>query len=127
LFTNDDKLPFACFKAGDNSMSATTKTPVTPNQAQQSGAMSKLKKIEWYAGQLIGEAVEMEKTGKLEEAVVKYLNAADMLMLLAKGSENYTAWKQFSDRAIQCQQRSKVLMAKVRLANDHPSGPARPS
>ena len=79
--------------------------------------MSKLKKIEWYAGQLLNEAVEMEKAGNLEEAVVKYLNAADILLLLAKGQDNYSVWKSYSDRAIQCQQRSKILMAKRGLAN----------
>jgi hypothetical protein len=78
--------------------------------------MSKLKKIEWYAGQLVNEAVEKEKAGSFEEAIVKYLNAADILMLLAKGQDNYSVWKSYSDRAIQCQQRSKILMAKRRLA-----------
>ena len=88
-----------------------------PSTAQQPNGMSKLKKVEWYAGQLITEATEMEKSGNLEEAIVKYLNAADVLLLLAKGQDNYTVWKSFSDRALQCQQRSKILMAKRRLAN----------
>jgi hypothetical protein len=95
-------------------MSATKAAP--PNQAQQSASMSKLKKVEWYAGQLITEAAGLEKEGNFEEAIVKYLNAADVLLLLAKGQDNYTVWKSFSDRALQCQQRSKILMAKRRLA-----------
>jgi len=78
--------------------------------------MSKLKKVEWYAGQLINDAVAKEKTGNYEEAIVNYLNAADVLLLLAKGQDNYTIWKSYSDRAIQCQQRSRILMAKRSLA-----------
>ncbi|MDA4131632.1 MAG: hypothetical protein OK454_00705 [Thaumarchaeota archaeon] len=83
--------------------------------------MSKLKKVEWYAGQLINEAAELEKAGNLEESIVKYLNAADVLLLLAKGQDNYTVWKTYSDRALQCQQRSRILMAKRRLANPDPN------
>jgi len=96
-------------------MSATK--AAAPSNAQQANGMSKLKKVEWYAGQLITEATEMEKSGNLEEAIVKYLNAADVLLLLAKGQDNYTVWKSYSDRALQCQQRSKILMAKRRLAS----------
>jgi hypothetical protein len=73
--------------------------------------MSKLKKVEWYAGQLISDAAAKEKSGSIEEAIVLYLNAADVLLLLAKGQDNYTVWKGYSDRAIQCQQRSRMLMA----------------
>lgn len=95
-----------------------TKAASAPPQTQQPGGMSKLKKIEWYAGQLVNEAVEKEKAGSFEEAIVKYLNAADILLLLAKGQDNYTVWKSYSDRAIQCQQRSRILMAKRRLASE---------
>jgi hypothetical protein len=73
--------------------------------------MSKLKKVEWYAGQLIADAGAKEKAGSVEEAIVLYLNAADVLLLLAKGQDNYTVWKGYSDKAIQCQQRSRKLMA----------------
>ncbi len=79
--------------------------------------MTKLRKVEWYAGQLINDAVTKEKAGSFEEAIVAYLNAADILLLLAKGQDNYTVWKSYSDRAIQCQQRSRVLMAKRSLAS----------
>jgi hypothetical protein len=98
-----------------------TKAANAPNQAQPSSGMSKLKKVEWYAGQLINEASELEKAGNLEESIVKYLNAADVLLLLAKGQDNYTVWKTYSDRALQCQQRSRILMAKRRLANPDPN------
>jgi len=101
-----------------------TKAAAAPNQAQPASGMSKLKKVEWYAGQLINEAAEQEKTGNFEEAIVNYLNAADVLLLLAKGQDNYSVWKTYSDRAIQCQQRSKILMAKRRLASQNPSGTA---
>jgi len=74
--------------------------------------MSKLKKVEWYAGQLINDAAEKEKSGSFEEAIVLYLNAADVLLLLAKGQDNYSVWKGYSDRAVQCQQRARLLMAK---------------
>lgn len=93
-----------------------TKTSGPPAQAQSAAAMSKVKKVEWYAGQLINEAIAKEKAGSYDEAIVTYLNAADVLLLLAKGQDNYTVWKSYSDRAIQCQQRSKVLMAKRDLA-----------
>lgn len=73
--------------------------------------MSKLKKIEWYAGQLITDAIAKEKSGSVEEAIVTYLNASDILLLLAKGQDNYTVWKSYSDRALHCQQRAKTLMA----------------
>lgn len=94
-----------------------TRPASAPSQAKNPNEMSKLKKIEWYAGQLINEAVTKEKEGNLEEAIVAYLNAADILLLLAKGQDNYTVWKTYSDRAIQCQQRSRVLMAKRSLAS----------
>lgn len=87
------------------------KTSTIQGQAQPAPGMSKLKKVEWYAGQLIADAAAKEKSGSIEEAIVLYLNAADVLLLLAKGQDNYTVWKGYSDRAIQCQQRSRVLMA----------------
>ena len=80
-------------------------------QAHPAAGMSKLKKIEWYAGQLITDAAAKEKSGSVEEAIVLYLNAADVLLLLAKGQDNYTVWKGYSDKATQCQQRAKTLMA----------------
>ena len=96
---------------------SSTKATSASGQPQPPESMSKLKKVEWYAGQLINDAVAKEKAGIYEEAIVLYLNAADVLLLLAKGQDNYTVWKSYSDRAIQCQQRSKILMAKRSLAN----------
>jgi len=88
-----------------------TKAAAQQGHAGPSQGMSKLKKVEWYAGQLIADAAAKEKAGSTEEAIVLYLNAADVLLLLAKGQDNYTVWKGYSDKAIQCQQRSKMLMA----------------
>jgi len=87
------------------------KVTTQQSQAQPAVGMSKLKKVEWYAGQLINDAAAKEKAGSVEEAIVLYLNAADVLLLLAKGQDNYTVWKGYSDKAIQCQQRSRMLMA----------------
>jgi len=95
--------------AGHREPMSATKTSV--QQAQPGNGMSKLKKIEWYAGQLITEAVAKEKSGSVEEAILNYLKASDILLLLAKGQESYTVWKAYADRATQCQQRAKTLMA----------------
>lgn len=89
---------------------STTKTAPVQAASQAAGA-SKLKKVEWYAGQLITEAVAKEKSGSSEEAILSYLKASDILLLLAKGQDNYTIWKGYADRATQCQQRAKLLMA----------------
>jgi len=84
--------------------------------------MSKLKKIEWYAGQLVNEAVSKEKAGRTGDAIVDYLQAADLLLLLAKGQQDYTPWKTFSDRAIACQQRVRVLIASQKQKEVAESG-----
>ena len=79
---------------------------------QNPGAqMSRAQKLQWYAGQLITDATTAEKSHLNEAAVKAYLNAADILLLLAKGEENYTAWKNYSDRAEQCQKRARMLIA----------------
>jgi len=89
-----------------------------PKQQQpQAAQLSKLKKIEWYAGHLANEAASKEKAGRLGDAIVDYLQAADLLLLLAKGQQEYIPWKSFSDRAIACQKRVKVLIA-MRKQND---------
>ena len=86
---------------------------IAPKQQQpQPGQLSKLKKIEWFAGHLVNEAASKEKAGRIGDAIVDYLQAADLLLLLAKGQQEYTPWKSFSDRAIACQQRVRVLIAK---------------
>ncbi len=78
-----------------------------PQQSQE----SKLKKIEWYASHLITQAASKEKEGRPGDAIADYLQAADLLLLLAKGQQDYPKWKSFSDRAIACQQRVKLLIA----------------
>jgi|SRR5271155_825571 len=88
---------------------------VTKQQAQAAQA-SRLKKIEMYAAHLVNEAVAKEKAGRFGDAIVDYLQAADLLLLLAKGTQDYTPWKAFSDRAIACQQRVRILIAKRQLA-----------
>src|SRR5712664_4093037 len=69
-----------------------------PKQQQpQTAQLSKLKKIEWFAGHLVNEAASKEKAGRIGDAIVDYLQAADLLLLLAKGQQEYTPWKSFSD------------------------------
>jgi len=84
----------------------------------QTAQVSKFKKIEWYATHLVNDAVSKEKAGRYGDAIVDYLQAADLLLLLAKGTKDYTPWKSFSDRAIACQQRVRILIAKRKLAED---------
>lgn len=95
---------------------------IAPNrqrpQAAQAGQVSKLKKVELYATQLVNEAVTKEKQGRFGDSIVDYLQAADLLLLLAKSTQDYTPWKTYSDRAIMCQQRVRVLIAKKKLAED---------
>jgi len=88
-----------------------------PQQAQASQA-SKYKKIELYAAHLVNEAVAKEKAGRFGDAIVDYLQAADFLLLVAKGTQDYTPWKALSDRAIACQQRVRILIAKRKLAEE---------
>ena len=116
LFTKDDKPPFlapAHSGLGERPMSKVSTQP-QQRQSQAPAGASKLKKIEWYAGQLIDDAVSKEKSGSVAEAIVHYLNAADVLMLLGKSQDNYTVWKSYTDKALQCQQRAKALMATRR-------------
>lgn len=87
-------------------------------QAPQAAQVSKLKKIEAYATHLVSEAVSKEKAGRLGDAVADYLQAADLLLLLAKNTQEYTPWKTFSDRAISCQQRVRILIAKRKLEEE---------
>lgn len=89
-----------------------------PQQQAQAAQASKLKKIEMYAAHLVNEAVAKEKAGRFGDAIVDYLQAADLLLLLAKGTQDYTPWKAFSDRAIACQQRVRILIAKRKLAEE---------
>jgi len=77
-----------------------------------------MKKIELYATHLVNEAVSKEKAERYGDAIVDYLQAADLLLLLAKGTQDYTPWKAFSDKAIACQQRVRILIAKRKLSEE---------
>jgi len=73
--------------------------------------MTRAQKLRWYAGQLMTDAAADEKAGSAETAISRYLQAADILLLLAKVEENYTAWKYYADTAAQCQQKARRLIA----------------
>jgi len=80
-------------------------------QAASKPPMTRTQKLRWYAQQLIADAAGDEKAGTMETAISHYLQAADILLLLSKVEENYTAWKYYTDTASQCQQRAKRLIA----------------
>ena len=80
-------------------------------QPAQKPAMTRAQKLKWYAEQLISDATSEEKVGSNETAVAHYLQAADILLLLAKVEANYTAWKYYADTASMCQQRARRLIA----------------
>lgn len=75
--------------------------------------MTRAQKLRWYSEQLIGEAAAAEKAVDNDTAVSKYLQAADILLLLSKVEENYTAWKYYSDTAAHCQHRVRLLIASA--------------
>ncbi len=100
---------------------------VSNHQQQSQGSqVSKLKKIEMYATHLVNEAVSKEKAERFGDAIADYLQAADLLLLLAKGTQDYTPWKTYSDRAIACQQRVRVLIAKRKLAEESAEAASSP-
>lgn len=86
--------------------------------AQKPQAQSNTKKVEAYAAHLVNEAIAKEKAERFGDSIADYLQAADLLLLLAKGTQDYTPWKAYSDRAIACQQRVRVLIAKRKLAEE---------
>jgi hypothetical protein len=104
-----------------------------PAQKPQSQQQSNAKKIEAYAAYLINEAVAKEKATRFGDSIADYLQAADLLLLLAKGTQDYTPWKTYSDKAIACQQRVRILIAKRKLAEEEaeaapaPTVPTQPS
>ena len=75
--------------------------------------MTRAQELRWYSEQLISEAAAAEKSGSQETAIAKYLQAADILLLLSKVEENYTAWKFYSDTAANCQHRVRILIASA--------------
>ena len=72
------------------------------------------------------DAAADEKVGSYEAATSRYLQAADILLLLAKVEENYTAWKYYADTAAECQKRAKRLIALAPKDQGVP-GPMVPS
>ena len=75
----------------------------------------------------MADAANDEKAGNSESAVSRYLQAADILLLLAKVEENYTAWKYYADGAAQCQEKARRLIV-LAPRQDTPPGPnARPA
>lgn len=73
--------------------------------------MTRAQKLRWYTEQLMADAGTDEKAGSAETAISRYLQAADILLLLAKVEENYTAWKYYADTAAACQQKARRLIA----------------
>ena len=83
--------------------------------------MTRAQKLRWYAGQLMTDAAAEEKAGDGESAISRYLQAADILLLLAKVEGNYPAWRYYTDTAAQCQQKVKRLIALTPKDNGMPS------
>lgn len=81
-------------------------------QAASKQPMTRAQKLRWYSTELITEATAEEKAGHPDGAVAKYLQAAEILLLLAKVEESYTAWKYYADTAAQCQQRARQIIAQ---------------
>ncbi len=80
-------------------------------QPTPGASMSRAQKLQWYAGQLMNDAAVAEKAGANDTAVTGYLNASDILLLLSKVEQNYTAWKNYTDRAEYCHKKAKSLIA----------------
>ena len=88
--------------------------------------MTRAQKLKWYAGDLMTEAAADLKAGNPQSAISHYLEAAEILLLLAKVEQNYTTWKYYTDTATQCQQTAKRLIA-VTPEERAPTEPAVPS
>ena len=84
--------------------------------------MTRAQKLRWYAEQLMSDASSDEKAGAYETSVSHYLQAADILLLLAKVEENYTAWKYYADTASTCQQKARRLIALTPREGAPPRG-----
>jgi len=95
-------------------------------QAAPKPPMTRAQKLRWYAGQLMTDAATDEKVGSYGTAISRYLQAADILLLLAKVEENYAAWKYYTDSAAECQKRAKRLVALTPKDEGVP-GPMAPS
>ena len=118
LSRKDDTDGYGAIAPGVRTMPEARPVQKPPPQQQPRAAQANYKKIEAYAAHLLNEAVAKEKAERFGDAIVDYLQAADMLLLLAKGTPDYTPWKAFSDKAIACQQRVRILIAKRKLAEE---------
>jgi len=96
-------------------------------QAAPKAPMTRAEKLRWYAGQLMADAASDEKSGDPETAISRYLEAAEILLLLSKVEENYTAWKYYTDTAAQCQQKARRLIALKPSEGAPPPAPVRPT
>jgi hypothetical protein len=96
-------------------------------QAAPKAPMTRAQKLRWYAGQLMADAANDEKSGDPETSISHYLQAADILLLLSKVEENYTAWKYYTDTAAQCQQKARRLIALRPSEGTPRPAPARPT
>jgi len=74
--------------------------------------MTRIQKLQWYAGQLMNDAAAAEKAGATETAIKSYLNASDILLLLSKNEQNYLAWKSYTDRAEYCHKKARSMIAQ---------------
>lgn len=86
--------------------------------------MSRAQKLKWYAEQLMTEAAADEKSGKGDAATKNYLQAADILLLLAKVEPSYPVWKHYTDNAALCQRKARQLIALE--PKDTAQGPQAP-
>jgi hypothetical protein len=73
--------------------------------------MTRIQKLRWYADQLMKDAAGAEQKGDKDTAISRYLQAADLLLLLSKTEENYPVWKAYTDKAAHCQQKARGLIA----------------
>ena len=89
-------------------------------QAAPKAPVNRAEKLRWYSNQLMTDAATEEKKGDNETAISHYLQAAEILLLLSKVEENYTAWKYYTDRAALCQQRVKILIAATHKTESTP-------
>ena len=96
-------------------------------QAGPKPPMSRAQKLRWYAGELMTDAAADEKVGSSETAISRYLQAADILLLLAKVEQNYTAWKYYADTAAECQQKARRLIALAPRDDDVPRPQVSPA
>ncbi|MHB8567989.1 MAG: hypothetical protein ACYC7D_14455 [Nitrososphaerales archaeon] len=70
----------------------------------------KLRKLQEYAGILADQGQGAESEGRNDDAVKAYIKLVDVLLLLARESEEHTTWNQYTKQAESYQIRVKSLM-----------------